>query len=56
MGRGTNVKPFHHDLHLQSPCERTEASLELAFLGKSVLQTLLSNYSQENMRFVWDQM
>lgn len=40
----------------RSPSERTEASLELALLGKCVLQTLLSNYSQGNTRFVWNQM
>lgn len=39
-----------------SPCEGTEASLELALLGKCVLQTLLSNYSWRNTRFVWNQM
>lgn len=40
----------------RSPSERTETSLELAFMRKCGLQTWLSNYSQGNTRFVWNQM
>lgn len=40
----------------RNPSGRTEGSLELAFMGKSVLQTLLSNYSWGNMRFLWNLM